>query len=115
MVNVSKSVIAAFLILLFVVGYIAYDKYSAVPATGQITSQDQNDYRPQAQPAVQTAQKPSDLMLSQQQACTQLSASKPSGEKASFMELCMQYMYRFCFSESDCGPYSCANNKCQVG
>jgi cytochrome c-type biogenesis protein CcmH/NrfG len=105
--HISKNVVAAVLILLFIVSYLAYDNFS-LPSTGHVTSQNiQESYKPQAQQPVAKS-------AVQQNLCNDLAKSKPSNEQAAFLESCAKYAYKFCFSASDCGPFPCVGNKCQV-
>lgn len=49
------------------------------------------------------------------QKCSELASRFTGQEKANFIDTCMNYLYKFCFDSSQCGPYQCTNNKCQAG
>jgi hypothetical protein len=48
------------------------------------------------------------------QECTSLANSHPAGERTAFVPQCMDYLYKFCFDNTQCGPYPCVEHKCQV-
>ena len=114
-----KTAAIAIIIIIAIAGFIFF--YNGSP-TGQVTgktTEDMQDIQKPAQNLVQQQIQQPVQVQNQNNAdprysiCDEKSAGTWGEEKTSYMENCMKYLYKLCFSDSECGTFKCLSNRCQ--
>ncbi len=102
----SKAVLAIVIVLVAIAAFLILGRNSP---TGQAVSQ-QDNQQIQTGQNTQPQQPADDVRL---QLCTERSSGLSGQAKTDYISTCMDYLYKVCFSDSQCGPFRCVSNKCQ--